>query len=66
MSQTMGLKSRNEIEEESKWKIDKVYASTEAWEKDFQAVKEKAPKLKEFQGRLGNITDLKEYLKVEE
>ena len=31
MSQTMGLKSRNEIEEESKWKIDKVYASVEAW-----------------------------------
>ena len=66
MSQTMSLKSRNEIEEESKWKIDKIYASTEAWEKDFQQLKEKAPKLKEFQGRLGNVTDLKAYLKLEE
>ena len=66
MSQTIGLKSRNEIEEESKWKIDKIYASTKAWESDFQQLKEKAPKLKEFQGRLGNITDLKAYLKVEE
>ena len=52
MSQTMGLKSRNEIEEESKWKIDKVYASVEAWEHDFQYLKEHAPQLKEFQGRL--------------
>ena len=66
MSQTIGLKSRNEIEEESKWKIDKVYASVEAWEHDFQYLKEHAPQLKEFQGRLGNITDLKAYLKVQE
>ncbi len=66
MSQIMGLKSRNEIEEECKWKIDNIYASTEAWEHDFQQLKERVPKLKEFQGRLGNITDLKAYLKVEE
>lgn len=66
MSQTMGLKSRNEIEEESKWKIDKVYASVEAWDQDFQYLKEHAPQLKEFQGRLGNIIDLKAYLKVQE
>ena len=62
----MGLKSRNEIEEESKWKIDKVYASVEAWDQDFQYLKEHAPQLKEFQGRLGNIIDLKAYLKVQE
>ena len=66
MSQTMGLKSRNEIEEKFKWKIDKVYASVEAWDQDFQYLKEHAPQLKEFQGRLGNITDLKAYLKVQE
>lgn len=66
MSQTMGLKSRNEIEEKFKWKIDKVYASVEAWDQDFQYLKEHAPQLKEFQGRLGNIIDLKAYLKVQE
>ncbi|MGL4374195.1 MAG: M3 family oligoendopeptidase, partial [Turicibacter sp.] len=66
MSQTTGLKTRNEIKAEDKWKIEKIYASTQAWEQDFVQLKEKAPKLKDFQGKLSCVTELKAYLKLEE
>ena len=66
MSQTIGLKTRSEIAPEFKWKIEKVYANTEVWDQDFQQIKDKAPKLKDFQGKLANLIDLKAYLKLEE
>lgn len=66
MSQTTKLKTRNEIKPEDKWKIEKVYADTAAWEKDFQSLKENSKKLTTFQGKLGNASDLKAYLKLDE
>ena len=66
MSQVIGLKTRNEIEPEFKWKIEKIYENTEVWEHDFQQLKEKAPQLKNFQGKLGHLESLKDYLKLEE
>lgn len=66
MSQVATLKTRNEILPEHKWKIEKIYAGIDAWEKDFQILKENSPKLKDYQGKLGNINDLKAYLKLDE
>ncbi|MGL4772073.1 MAG: oligoendopeptidase F [Clostridium sp.] len=60
------LKKREEIQEEFKWKIDKIYSSPEQWEKDFKELKEEAPKLMEFSGKLGNQEEVKKYLDLNE
>lgn len=66
MSQKTNLKTRNEIHQKDKWKIEKIYETTEDWKNDFEKLKEKSPKLKDFQGKLDNISDLKTYLNLDE
>lgn len=60
------LKRREEIEEKYKWKVDKIYPSIEAWEKDFEDLKKEAVKLKDFSGKLNNGETILEYLKLNE
>lgn len=60
------LKKREEIDDKFKWKIEKVYTSTEEWEKDFEDLKKKAVKLKEYNGQLKSGEKILEYLKVNE
>lgn len=48
------LKKREEIREEDKWLVNEIYSSDEVWEKEFEELKTEAPKLKEFQGKLGS------------
>ncbi|WEL23081.1 oligoendopeptidase F [Candidatus Nanohalovita haloferacivicina] len=48
----MSVKEREEISEEYKWNVEKVYSSTEQWEKDFERAKELAEGLKKYQGQL--------------
>ena len=50
---TVKLKKRHEVPDEHKWDLDSVYASVEAWEKDYAAVEAMLPRLTAFQGRLG-------------
>ncbi|SHI62518.1 oligopeptidase F. Metallo peptidase. MEROPS family M03B [Clostridium cavendishii DSM 21758] len=66
MSEVLKLRNRDEIEAESKWKVEKIYASVKEWEEDFDKLKEEAPKLKEFAGKLSSAKKLKEYLDLEE
>ena len=49
MSDDKVLKKREEIKEEFKWKLNKVYASLEDWEKDFEKLKKESIKIKDFQ-----------------
>ena len=60
------LKSRNEIREEDKWNIEKIYKSSDDFEKDFEELKKEAPKLKDFEGKLNDPQNILEYLKYSE
>ncbi|MGL5151210.1 MAG: oligoendopeptidase F [Clostridium sp.] len=60
------LKKREEVQEEFKWKVDKIFSTTEEWEKEFSELKEQAPKLKDFSGKLGDKGQIKNYLSMNE
>lgn len=47
------LKKRHEVPDEHKWDLDSVYASVDAWEKDYERVEAMLPELTAFQGRVG-------------
>ncbi len=47
------LKKREEIEENYKWDLKKMYADDEAWEKDFNTAREKTEEIRQYEGRLG-------------
>ncbi len=50
-------KTRDQIPEESKWQVDILYPSFEAWERDFNSLRKESPphfpELVRFSGRLG-------------
>lgn len=56
------IKTRDEIEEKYKWKVDKMYSSDEIWEEDFKAIREYAPGLIKFKGNLNIGSELLNYL----
>ncbi len=46
------IRKRNEIEDKYKWDLTHIYASDEAWEKDYQAVTEEVGTLSAFDGHV--------------
>ena len=60
------LKKREDIQEIDKWSVNEVYSSDEVWEKEYKELKEEAPKLKWFEGKLKNGEVLIEYLELNE
>lgn len=62
MSENKKLKSRDQIGSEDKWKIEKVFENDEKWEEAFSKLKKEAINLKGYEGKLGNVEVLKEYL----
>lgn len=60
------LKTRAEIEEKFKWKVEKLYSSDDAWEKDLLKLKEESKKLLTFKGKLSDGNELLAYLKESE
>lgn len=60
------VKRREDIQENFKWDIDKVYSNVDQWSKDFEALKEEAKELKGFQGKLNSAKNIVEFLKLEE
>ena len=60
------VKTRDEIAQEHKWNIEKVYVNVEEWEKDFNNLKAMEADLTKFAGTLGDGNKLVEYLKNEE
>lgn len=66
MAEVKKTKTRAEIEYGDKWNIDKIYTNNEEWEKDFSKIKEMAPQLKDFQGKLSDGKELLKYLKLSE
>ena len=47
MTEAKKTKTRAEIDAKDKWDLSKIYSSEELWEKDFESLKQEAPKLKE-------------------
>jgi oligoendopeptidase F len=62
MSDSKKLRNREEIDEKYKWKINKVFSSDEEWEEAFKKIKEEAPILKTYEGKLKDENILLEYL----
>ena len=62
MSDLKTLKKREEIDPKFKWKIEKIFASDNEWEEAFKALKEEAPSLKDYEGKLNNKENIKEFL----
>ncbi|WP_027625284.1 oligoendopeptidase F [Clostridium lundense] len=66
MVETKKLKSREEIDANSKWKIEKIYENIQLWEEDFENLKKVTPEISKFEGKLNSAKDLLSYLKLEE
>lgn len=66
MSEVKKLRRRDEIPEGDKWRIDKIYETPAKWNEELNNLKEEAPKLKYFEGKLGNKEDLKAFLLLNE
>lgn len=60
------VKKREEINLEDKWKLEKIYANEDAWEKDFNILKKESPKLREFAGKLNDKEEIIKYLELNE
>ncbi|HLA38975.1 MAG TPA: oligoendopeptidase F [Candidatus Glassbacteria bacterium] len=45
---------RSEIDTRYKWRLEDIYPSDNAWEKDFRAVEEKIPELEAYHGKLAD------------
>jgi oligoendopeptidase F len=51
------LPGRKEVATEDTWRLEDIFANDEAWEKEFNEVKEQLPGVQEFQGKLGENAD---------
>ncbi|MEG1255414.1 oligoendopeptidase F [Clostridium sp.] len=52
MAKLEKLKTRDQVEEKYKWKVEKMYSSDEKWEEDFKWLKENVSSLLKFKGQL--------------
>lgn len=66
MSKISKLRTREEIPEQYKWKIEKIYNNNEAWEEDFNKLKQLAPKLSTYSGKLEDPKELFNFLRDDE
>ena len=60
------IKKRNEIPEEYKWKLNKIFSSDENWEEELQNLKKESVKLKAFKGKLSDKEEILKYLACNE
>jgi oligoendopeptidase F len=51
------LPNRSEIPVEDTWRLEDIFASDEAWDKEFKEVGALVPKASQFQGKLGESAD---------
>ncbi len=60
------LKQREDISLEDKWKLEDMYATDEAWEQDFQQLKELTAKISRLRGTLDSPTGLLAALRLQD
>ena len=66
MAEGNKLKTRAEIEEKYKWKVQELYNTDEAWEEDFKKLKKEAVELSKYQGTLHEGESLLKFLEAYE
>lgn len=52
------LPARNEIDPKDTWRLEDIFPTDEAWEKEFNQIKEALPKIGEYKGKLGESADV--------
>lgn len=57
MPESKALLTREEVNNQEKWDLEAIYPSIEAWEKDFNAVKELIPEVVSFKGKVGESSE---------
>ena len=58
---------RHEIEDKHKWKIEDLFPSDEAWEKEYEMTKDLANNLEQYKDKLSNsANDLLDFLKLKD
>lgn len=55
---TKTLPKREEIPVEKTWDLQAIYANDGEWEREFNAIKDLLPKIKEYQGKLGSSSKM--------
>lgn len=56
--ETKKLPKRSEVEEKYKWRIEDLYANDDAWQSEYDKMKELLEKASEYEGRLGKSSDI--------
>ncbi|MDW8517303.1 oligoendopeptidase F [Priestia flexa] len=51
------LPNRSEIKVEDTWRLEDIFETDEAWEKEFHAVKALVPEMEQYRGKLGESAD---------
>lgn len=51
------LPERKDVPKDLCWKLEDIYASKEAWERDFEKVTKQIPELESFRGKLGESAE---------
>src|SRR5699024_3833308 len=54
---TKELPKREEVPVELTWDLESIFATNELWEEEFKQLQADIPKIKEFQGKLGESAD---------
>ncbi|MFD2613265.1 oligoendopeptidase F [Paenibacillus gansuensis] len=57
---------RTEVPAEHQWKLEDLFESQEAWDKEYQTVKEQSKQIAEFQGKLTDAGAVKQCFEMED
>jgi oligoendopeptidase F len=57
---------RSEVPTEQQWKLEDLFPNREAWDKEYQEVKDYLAKVKEFQGKLQDASTVKDCFSLED
>ena len=54
---TKELQTRDMVPEEKTWRLEDIFATDEAWEKEFESLKQEIPTFETYQGKLAQSAD---------
>lgn len=57
VKKTKELQTRDMVPEEKTWRLEDIFATDEAWEKEFESLKQEIPTFETYQGKLAQSAD---------
>lgn len=66
MSETIQVKTRDQIAESDKWNVGLIYPDVKAWEADFTSLHEEVARIPAFRGRLKEPEQLLNFFRLDE